>query len=190
MSQGVLRRSTLNIVGFLVVIHLTGTAQYDPSPGKKVKKGDDVVIDCSLKETGGIHWFFQRENAKPEHLLYISNVGKVTPTTNRRLTHKSSFDKLSLTVKSFTKQDSGKYYCVTIKNLEMKFGNMVARYLEEVKTTPKATTAPTTSPTVAPTRKETTRAPDPSGPRRRRCQHQFKKRPMPEDNRRPINNYH
>ncbi|XP_032891033.1 T-cell surface glycoprotein CD8 alpha chain [Amblyraja radiata] len=226
MSQVVLRRSTMKIVGFLLVIHLTGTAQYSPSAGK-VKEGTDVLIDCSLAVSGGVHWFLKRENEKLEHLLYISGVGRITLGKNRRLDCRKSTGKVSLVVQKFTKQDSGEYYCVMVKTPTLEFGNMVARYLEEVKTTPKATVAPTKSPTVAATRKETTCTPATSAmkedkalchmfiwaplagaaflqflalvvvsivyckrPRRRRCQHQFKKRPMTEDIRRPLNNYH
>ncbi|XP_051865418.1 T-cell surface glycoprotein CD8 alpha chain [Pristis pectinata] len=220
----------MKIIGFLLAIHLTSTTQYSPSV-KMVKEGEETVIDCSLTAREGVYWFFQPENSKLEFLLYFSAVDKIHPRTDPRYDCRRSFSKVSLIVKNFTKKDCGKYYCVTLKNLAMEFGNMVARCLEEVKTTPKATTALTTSSkatTAAPTSEEKPPCtPTKSAmnedkischlfvwapltgaasllflalifvsvlyckrPRRRRCQHQFRKRPIPEDVRRPLNNYH
>nr|ABQ85059.1 CD8 alpha [Pseudobatos productus]ABQ85060.1 CD8 alpha [Pseudobatos productus] len=219
----------MKIIGFFLVVHLTSTAQSAVSPGKMVKKGETVVIECSLTANEGVYWFFQPENSKLKFLLYLSGAGKIT-AKDTRFDSKRSFGKVSLTVKTFTKEDSGKYYCVMVRNMNMEFGNMVARYLEEIKTTPKTTTVVTSTKVTATTQSEKTSCTPTESrlakkedkmschlfiwapltcaasllllalifvsvlyckrPRRRSCQHQFRKRPIPEDIRRPLNNYH
>ncbi|XP_069779736.1 T-cell surface glycoprotein CD8 alpha chain [Narcine bancroftii] len=218
----------MNLVGFLVLVHLAGTAPRQVSPANLVKEGEDTVIDCSLRATEGVYWFFQSENSKLQFLLYINNVGVVKTKHSSRVDSKKSSRSVSLTVKGFTKSDSGKYYCVIMNNMVLEFGNMVARYLEEEKTTPKTTTAPTSTTARAPTTSRETTPCVPTKPalseakvchifiwaplagvafllflalvfvsisfckrpRRKRCHHQYRKRPIPEDVRRPLNNYH
>ncbi|XP_072897935.1 T-cell surface glycoprotein CD8 alpha chain-like [Hemitrygon akajei] len=220
----------MKIIGFFLVVHLTSTTQSGLPSGIMVKKGEKAVIDCSLKANEGVYWFFQPENSKLKFLLYLSGANKIISNGDNRLDSTRSFSKVSLTVNSFTKEDSGKYYCVMVRNMKMEFGDMVARYLEEIKTTPKATTVvtstkvTTTTPSAktscAPTESRFAKKEDKMSchlfiwaplvcaasllllvlifvsvldckrPRRRRCQHQFRKRPIPEDIRRQVNSYH
>ncbi|XP_059819400.1 uncharacterized protein LOC132390879 [Hypanus sabinus] len=220
----------MKIIGFFLVVLLTSTTQSVLPSGTMVKKGEKVVIDCSLTANEGVYWFFQPENSKLKFLLYLNGAGQIIFKEYDRLDSTRSFTKVSLIVNNFIKEDSGKYYCVMVRNRKMEFGDMVARYLEEIKTTPKATTAVTATKVTTTTPSEKTScAPTESRfaknedkmschlfiwaplacaasllllalifvsvrystrPRRRRCQHQFRKRPIPEDIRRPLNNYH
>ncbi|XP_062901187.1 T-cell surface glycoprotein CD8 alpha chain isoform X2 [Mobula hypostoma] len=220
----------LKIIGFFLVVYLTSTTQSILSLGKTVKEGENVDIGCSLSANEGVNWFFQPENSKLKFLLYFTSSGKTMYKKDSRLECRRSTGTVSLTVKGFRKEHSGKYYCVMVRNMNMEFGNVVARYLEEIKTTPKTTTA-VTSATVKPTTasEKTSCTTAESGlakkvgkischlfiwgpltcaasmlllalivvsilyckrPRRRRCQHQFRRRPIPEGIRRPPSNYH
>ncbi|XP_072112766.1 T-cell surface glycoprotein CD8 alpha chain isoform X2 [Mobula birostris] len=220
----------LKIIGFFLVVYLTSTTQSSLSLGKTVKEGENVDIGCSLSANEGVNWFFQPKNSKLKFLLYLTVSDKIMYRKDSRLDCRRFHGKVSLTVKGFRKEHSGKYYCVLVRNMNMEFGDVVAWYLEEIKTTPKTTTAVTSAkvkPTTASEKTSCTTAE--SGlakkvgkischffiwgpltcaasmlllalivisvfyckrPRRRRCQHQFRKRPIPEGIRRPSNNYH
>ncbi|XP_067838292.1 T-cell surface glycoprotein CD8 alpha chain isoform X2 [Heptranchias perlo] len=220
----------MKLLGFLLAIYLTtATQQVSTSERKAVKVDETITVDCSLIADAGIFWFRQAESSKPAFLLYISGVGKVTPDSSKHTAIKTN-RRVSLTVKNFTKEDSGKYYCVEVNSKRLDFGNMNELYLEEVNRTSKPTTIPTTTKakSAAPGTKQTilchTTKPGIADdnlschifiwapltgaaflllvalafvsivyfrrPRRRRCQHQFRKRPISEEDRRPSNRYY
>uniref|UniRef100_UPI00398E31FA T-cell surface glycoprotein CD8 alpha chain n=1 Tax=Pristiophorus japonicus TaxID=55135 RepID=UPI00398E31FA len=220
----------MKLLAFLLLIQLTITTQQFYPPGKAVQKGANIAVVCSLTADEGIYWFSQAESGTPTFLLYINSLGRVKPGTISKYTAAKSSKKVTLTVSDFTKEDSGKYYCVMTKNMVMSFGKVNELYLKEVKTTALPTTIPAASKakSARPESKETTPchttktgmdedemschlliwAPLTGAafllllalilvsvvycrrPRRKRCQHQFRKRPISEEDRRPANRYH
>ncbi|XP_072354066.1 T-cell surface glycoprotein CD8 alpha chain [Scyliorhinus torazame] len=217
----------MKLLGFLLVLQVT-TPILQASPQRtKVDEGSKATIACSLVADEGVHWFRQGKKPDPEFLVYISGIGAQNPAAKDKYSVAKSSQKVSLTVKDFRKEDSGKYYCLMAKNRALKFGKTQEYYVEEVATTPKLTTTSTTTKKTVNTPENIERTPTKPvihqdglschmiiwaplaggtlllllalilvsivycrTPRRRRCQHQFRKRPIADEVRRPSNGYY
>uniref|UniRef100_A0A4W3IAL0 T-cell surface glycoprotein CD8 alpha chain n=1 Tax=Callorhinchus milii TaxID=7868 RepID=A0A4W3IAL0_CALMI len=248
------------VLGFLSLMALPW-ATYQNT--QQVQEGTSVSVPCSLRADDRIYWFRHSKGKNPEFLLYVSPLGRVSPSVDANfeatVTH--------LKIKKFAKRDTGSYFCLMLQNSKLEFGKVNDFHLPEVTTIatkvsttklpPPKTEAPQTS-TTQPSRGIaddrfschliiwtslagvsslllvilvtvsilyckrkmpalisstlfifitnvsranllhcaavgvwlTWRCFLSPGPRRRRCQHQFRKRPMPEEDRRLPNNYY
>ncbi|XP_007896195.1 T-cell surface glycoprotein CD8 alpha chain isoform X1 [Callorhinchus milii] len=207
------------VLGFLSLMALPW-ATYQNT--QQVQEGTSVSVPCSLRADDRIYWFRHSKGKNPEFLLYVSPLGRVSPSVDANfeatVTH--------LKIKKFAKRDTGSYFCLMLQNSKLEFGKVNDFHLPEVTTIatkvsttklpPPKTEAPQTS-TTQPSRGIaddrfschliiwTSLAGVSSlllvilvtvsilyckRPRRRRCQHQFRKRPMPEEDRRLPNNYY
>ncbi|XP_060684506.1 T-cell surface glycoprotein CD8 alpha chain isoform X2 [Hemiscyllium ocellatum] len=136
----------MKILGFLLATQLISTVLPLLSENRVVKKGEIVHVTCSLNADEGVYWFQQSRASKPKFLLYVTGAGRVKALAQSdKYDAAKSSNRVSLTIKNFQKEDSGKYYCFMVKNMAMRFGNDIELYVEEVKTTPKPTTVPTTT---------------------------------------------
>nr|8HXS_A Chain A, T-cell surface glycoprotein CD8 alpha chain [Scyliorhinus canicula] len=97
----------------------------------RVEEGSKVAISCSLMADEGVHWFRQGKKPNPEFLVYISGIGSQNPAAKDKYSADKSSQKVTLTVKDFRKEDSGKYYCLMVKNRALTFGKPQDYYVEE-----------------------------------------------------------
>ncbi|NXS85584.1 CD8A protein, partial [Erpornis zantholeuca] len=97
-----------------------------PKDITQLQEGQKLELECQTGREGGVSWIRQDRRGTLHFIVTINSMSKTTFSSDQRISpqrfeaskHNMSF---RLAVNSFTPQDEGDYFCMTIYNQMMSF---------------------------------------------------------------------